>query len=104
MIYISEAHAIDVWPIGLSAGTINYSHKNISDRSKCASKFIETFDFPIKTYLDTMANDFDNTFSVWPFRYYLIEYAQSKSKYIFKYIPNPSDSEFDLTEIFQFLN
>ncbi len=104
MIYINEAHAVDVWPIGLSAGTINYSHKNITDRATCANKFTTTFDFQIPMYLDSMSNDFDTTFSVWPFRYYLIEYDQTKSEYIFKYIPNPSDSEFDLTEIFQFLD
>lgn len=104
MIYINEAHAIDVWPIGLSAGTINYSHKSITDRINCATKFINTFDFKIPMYLDSMSNDFDNIFSVWPFRFYVIEFDQTKSVFVFKFIPNPSDSEFDLTEIFQFLN
>ena len=27
MIYINEAHATDVWPIGLSAGVLNKKHK-----------------------------------------------------------------------------
>ena len=49
MIYINEAHAVDVWPIGLSAGTLNYSHKKIEDRSSCAIKFIQTFDLNIPT-------------------------------------------------------
>ena len=32
MIYINEAHTVDVWPVGLSAGTINYFHKTIQYR------------------------------------------------------------------------
>ncbi len=26
MVYIEEAHAVDEWPIGLSAHTLNYKH------------------------------------------------------------------------------
>jgi hypothetical protein len=99
MIYINEAHAVDVWPIGLSAGTINYSHKNIGDRAGCATKFKSTFNFDIPIYLDSMSNEFDEMFSVWPFRYYVIEWSKDLSNYVFTHIPNPSDSEFDLTEL-----
>ena len=45
-----------------------------------------------------MSNDFDEMFSVWSFRYYVIEWSSELSQYIFTYIPNPSDSEFDLTK------
>lgn len=45
-----------------------------------------------------MSNDFDEMFSVWPFRYYVIEWSSELSQYIFTHIPNPSDSEFDLTK------
>jgi hypothetical protein len=104
MIYINEAHAVDVWPIGLSAGTINYSHKTIQDRATCASKFINTFDFSIPTYLDSMSNEFDETFGVWPFRYYVINWSDNLSQYVFSYIPNPLDSEFDITQLIDKLN
>ncbi len=104
MIYINEAHAVDVWPIGLSAGTINYSHKTINDRLQCANKFINTFDFKIPTYLDSMENQFEEEFSAWPFRYYIIEYNNLTSQFVFKYIPDPSESEFDITEIFAHIN
>ncbi len=103
MIYINEAHAADVWPIGLSAGTINYSHKTINDRLTCANKFINTFNFTMPTYLDSIDNQFDTEFSVWPFRYYIINYNQDIDQFIFKYIPNPSDSEFDITELFSYI-
>ena len=99
MIYINEAHAVDVWPIGLSAGTINYSHKTINDRAVCANKFVNTFNFDIPIYLDSILNEFDETFSVWPFRYYIIQWNQDLSQFVFTYIPNPSDSEFDITQL-----
>ena len=99
MIYINEAHAVDIWPIGLSAGTINYSHKKIEDRSACANKFISEFSFNIPTYLDSMSNEFANEFSVWPFRYFVINWSHQFKSFVFKFIPNPSDSEFDITEL-----
>jgi len=85
MIYINEAHAVDVWPIGLSAGTINYSHKTIQDRA-------------------SISNEFDETFGVWPFRYYVINWSDNLSQYVFSYIPNPLDSEFDITQLIDKLN
>lgn len=103
MIYINEAHAVDIWPIGLSAGTINYSHKKIEDRSACANKFINEFNFTIPTYLDTMSNEFSNEFSVWPFRYFVINWSELSESFIFSFIPDPSDSEFDITELFQWI-
>jgi hypothetical protein len=102
MIYLNEAHAKDVWPIGLSAGTINYSHKNLDDRASCANKFIQTFNFDIPTYMDSMDNQFDETFSACPFRYYVITWSESINQFIFAHIPNPTDGEFDLTRILEF--
>lgn len=103
MIYINEAHAVDVWPIGLSAGTINYAHKTIEDREKCAKKFINQFDFPMDVFLDTMSNEFANEFSVWPFRYYVIEWSPNTNYFVFKFIPDPSDSEFDITQLLNWI-
>ena len=100
-VYISEAHAIDVWNIGLSAGVLNTKHQTISDRSMCATKMIETHDFTIETYLDNMNNDLQNQFSAWPVRYYLIESNNDDSVYKFNYIPTPTDSEFDFDILIQ---
>lgn len=100
-VYINEAHAVDIWPIGLSAGTLNYSHKIIEDRQNCAIKFSNTFDFNIDTYLDNMNNDIQNVFSCWPFRYFIIEYKNDENVFRFKKIGEPNDSEFDLTQVFE---
>lgn len=89
----------------MSAGTLNYKHKTLNDRQDCANKFIKEYSFSksstnINTYLDTMTNNLQFELSTWPFRYYVINYDDLLNKYKFKFIPNPSDSEFDLTEIF----
>ncbi len=99
-IYINEAHAMDVWPIGLSAGTINYSHKKIEDRQLCAIKFKTEHKFKITTYLDNMANDIQNIFASWPFRYFVINYDAQNDAYIFTKIGEPENAEFDLTKVF----
>lgn len=98
-VYINEAHAMDIWPIGLSAGTINYSHKIIEDRQCCALKFKNEHNFKIPIYLDNMNNDMQTLFACWPFRYFLIEFT-NEEKFIFTQIGEPEDAEFDLTKLF----
>jgi len=90
IVYISEAHANDIWPIGISAGTINESHKNIGDRIKCADKFKKEFNLTIPIYCDNMENQFENTMACWPFRYFVVE------NFKLKYIGQPEDSTFEI--------
>ena len=90
IIYISEAHAQDIWPLGKSAGTINYSHKNIDVRINCAKKFKSTFDLTIPIYCDNINNTLRDEFSCWPFRYFVIENNK------FTFIGNPENSTFEL--------
>lgn len=96
-VYINEAHATDVWPIGLSARTLNNSHKIIEDRQYCANKFCNEFDFEIPTYLDNMNNDVQNELSSWPFRWFLIEYNGETKSFIFKKIGEPENGEFNFS-------
>ena len=96
-IYISEAHATDVWPIGASAGTDNKKHLTIEDRGQCAQKFIDAFSFAIPTYLDTMEDEVRDSFAAWPFRFFMINH--DKSDFRFHHIGYPDDSEFDLLTV-----
>lgn len=99
-IYINEAHAIDVWPIGASSGACNMSHKKIEDRIGCAGKFIKEFDVNVEavaTYVDSMSNSYETEFAAWPFRYHV-----ARGKKLIK-IGVPDDSEFDIPELFEFL-
>lgn len=93
MIYITEAHAFDVWPIGMSAGTINYSHKTIEDRSKCAYKFQAEYNVQFPIYLDNMKDEYETVYSAWPFRYHVVSRGRMTL------VPKPIDSEFVLDEL-----
>lgn len=98
MIYINEAHAQDVWSIGESAGSINYSHKQISDRIGYAKNFKKEFNFSFPIYCDCMNNDFETKFASWPVRYYVI----SNKKLV--NISEPENSEIDICALFDFLD
>lgn len=90
IIYISEAHANDIWPIGMSAGTINNSHKVIQDRINCAIKLKNTFDLTIPIYCDNMNNTFQDVMACWPFRYFVVKNNN------LVHIGKPEDSTFEL--------
>jgi hypothetical protein len=97
MVYITEAHPYDVWPIGMSAGTINYKHQNIDDRSKCAFKFQTEYETHFPIVLDNMDSDYETTYSCWPFRYHIVTY--DGESFVMSFVPKPVDSEFDLEEM-----
>jgi hypothetical protein len=93
MVYITEAHASDVWNIGMSAGAINPMHQTIDQRIKCAESFKQEFDFQIPVYCDNMANDFETIFSAWPTRYFVC-----KNNHIIA-ISEPRASEIDINQL-----
>lgn len=97
VVYITEAHAADVWPIGASAGTINYKHKDIGDRLKYVEKFAKEYNLDIPIHADCMSNQFETIYAGWPFRYYVVDGGKIVN------IGQPSDSTFDVCELFDFL-
>jgi len=67
-VYIAEAHAIDVWPLGNHV--VLESHKCIQDRQKAARMFLARgCEIPI--VLDSMSDEFDKAYAVWPERFFL---------------------------------
>ena len=100
MVYITEAHPSDVWPIGESAGTINKNHTCLKDRSDCAYKFQKEYKTSFPIYLDNMNSDYETTYSCWPFRYHV---CLKKEDYVLTLVPEPVDSEFVLDELTQHL-
>jgi len=65
---------------------------------------IQTYDFKIKSYLDNMESELQTELAAWPFRYYIIDHDPKSDKYRFRFIPDPSDSEYDLEILFDKLN
>lgn len=97
IIYITEAHAADIWNIGESAGELIESHKNLPERIICINKLKTKFNLTIPIYADNMNNDFETEYSAWPFRYYIIK----NNKFI--QIGDPDDSQFDICHLMQFI-
>jgi hypothetical protein len=103
-VYISEAHATDKWPIGMSAGVENKTHHTIEDRTMCATKFVQEYDFTIPTYLDNMNDELRDGLAAWPFRFYLVSFNNETQSFIFDHIAMPDDSEFDFSILFDLLS
>jgi len=68
-VYISEAHANDEWPLGTSL-CVNV-HKTIEDRLRAASLLVKEYGIQLPVLVDTMENEFDNQYAVWPERYFV---------------------------------
>jgi len=68
LVYIAEAHAKDVWPLGNHV--VIESHKCIQDRQTAAQQFISR-GCHIPIVLDSMDDEFDKAYAVWPERFFL---------------------------------
>jgi len=72
MIYLQEAHADDVWPLGYGI----QSHKELADRLGACEGFLKRYP-ALRQVLDAaVVDDMDNSFlhayGAWPERYYLV--------------------------------
>jgi len=70
VIYISEAHPKDAWPLGKHVEI--ETHKNINDRIEAAKFYQQKFGLQIPMLVDTMENQFDKNYASWPERFYII--------------------------------
>ena len=72
-IYILEAHAADEWRVDSINTEVN-QHKNIQDRAQAAQVFLSKFPLckNITFVLDNEHNEFNEIYSSWPFRYWII--------------------------------
>jgi len=92
IIYIAEAHASDVWPLGKHVCIPD--HKTLKDRQVAATLMRDMFKCPLPMLIDSMSNQFDNAFAVWPERYFIIQ------DYKMKLIASPNkETGYDRKEI-----
>lgn len=72
-VYIMEAHAIDEWPVPCNNADIK-QHKSLTDRAAAAKRLMA--EFPLNDHihlvLDNEQDEFNCTYSSWPFRYWVI--------------------------------
>lgn len=80
IIYISEAHAKDEWPI--SHKNLTNQHKNLEERIHAAKEVLNVYPkLRSKVYVDSFDNkNYENEFCGWPERAYLIK--NNKIKYL----------------------
>jgi len=76
IVYIAEAHASDVWPLGKHVSIPD--HKTLKDRQNAAALMRDTFQCPLPILIDSMSNLFDNGYAVWPERYFIIHNYKMK--------------------------
>lgn len=70
-VYISEAHASDVWPLGTTVCV--KQHTSIQDRIDAAKEhLIEKRQCKIPILVDNIINGFDDYYHGWPERFYVI--------------------------------
>jgi len=69
-VYIDEAHAQDVWPLGKKV-CLNQP-KTLEERLEAARNFQKDFKFQIPILVDKMDNNFDTQYASWPERFYII--------------------------------
>jgi len=73
-VYILEAHAKDEWPMPLGTQPCKYNQPTrIDERLNIASEYSKNFPVPFPMVVDTMSNDFERSYAVWPERFFVIE-------------------------------
>ncbi len=87
IVYILEAHFVEKdsdgnfiggWPIGYQ---YNYGQtKTIEERTKMVDLLVDEFHPTIPIYMDTIDNEFQNTYNPWPDRAFV--FLNGKIKYI----------------------
>ncbi len=70
-IYIREAHASDEWKLGNIVSIPQ--HKTIEDRLEAARAFVKDYGWSGMVVVDTMSNELDDTFAIWPERYVVVD-------------------------------
>ncbi|ETO01289.1 hypothetical protein RFI_36155 [Reticulomyxa filosa] len=72
-VYITEAHAVDEWPIRTKSELCIKQHRTSQDRCSMATTFKKEHKFAFPVFVDTMENNFEQTYAAWPLRAFIIE-------------------------------
>ena len=72
-VYIMEAHAIDEWPVPCNNEDIR-QHQSLTDRAAAARRLMAEFPLHpcVHLVLDNEQDEFNCTYSSWPFRYWVV--------------------------------
>jgi len=90
-IYLKEAHAQDVWPLGQHV-CVN-DHKTSDDRIAVAKRFVETYKWQLPMITDCLEDEFLYTYLAHPERFY----AFFDGKMMFK--AQPKNAYFPVSDL-----
>jgi len=82
VVYIAEAHAVDEWPVGDPLKIMQ--PRSNRERVAIAQKFKQDYNLLLPMLVDTVQNTFEQTYSAWPIRFYVIQ----NSRVLFKAYPD----------------
>lgn len=71
VVYITEAHAQDEWPIG-DPLQINQPLTD-AERVGVARQFAADYEIQIPVLVDSVTNQFEQAYAAWPIRFYVLE-------------------------------
>ena len=106
LVYISEAHALDEWPI-LDTERGFHQHGCLEDRRTAATFTMTTFPQlraqlfpgPDGVFLDDMSNAFDGAYASWPLRFWIIS---EDERIVYKAMP--TDARYDEQQLYSHLD
>lgn len=73
VIYIREAHAHDVWPIGNEISRSVLKPRTSVERCKLAHRMCEELSIKLPLLVDPVQDLFEAQFAPWPFRFYVLD-------------------------------
>lgn len=100
MVYITEAHAEDEWPIGSKFNKLPCFNqpKTTAERCSIARTIKNKFNDSVKFVVDPITNEFETAFAPWPVRFYVIE----KGKLTYK--ATPRNGMYSIDDLKKFLS
>lgn len=97
VVYIREAHASDVWPIGLSAGKIIPRHQNLAQRIAAAQTLRQDYHLELDLWVDDMQDGVVDIMAGWPTRFWIMERGK------FLHIAHPDRADFAFGELERYI-
>jgi hypothetical protein len=73
VVYIKEAHARDVWPIGDAVSSTIDAPRSDHDRCAIAHRMRTELCMDLPIFVDNINDTFEMHFAAWPFRFYIVD-------------------------------
>jgi len=73
VVYIREAHAHDVWPIGDAVSRTVRTPSSDKERCALAQRMCKELSMDLPLYVDPVENVFETQFAPWPLRFFVLD-------------------------------